>query len=322
MTDHSPNLSLPYLLPSQAQKHVTHNEALRLLDSLVQLAVQQIGSTTPPSAPEPGEIHVPGTGATGAWAGQAGKLACYTDGDWSFLSPQDGWRAWNAQDGSMRVYSAGSWLHVVPPLQNLDGLGIGTGSDVVNRLAVASEAVLFSHAGADHRLTLNKATAGDTVSVVFQSGWSGRAEMGLTGDEDFHVRVSPDAGTWTSALRISSDTAMTVAHGLMSGSADVPNNSVLQLPTPSAGGIVAINLVDPLYPQAPHSGLFSYDTGLSQQLHTLALGSRMDNLDNLVLTGTTGRENYTSVASRSGELLLENRYGGARRYAWTFLNGY
>lgn len=29
--DQTPNLKMPYILPSQAQKDVTHNEALRLL---------------------------------------------------------------------------------------------------------------------------------------------------------------------------------------------------------------------------------------------------------------------------------------------------
>ena len=35
MTDTSSNLKLPFILPSQAQKHVTHNEALQILDALV-----------------------------------------------------------------------------------------------------------------------------------------------------------------------------------------------------------------------------------------------------------------------------------------------
>ena len=33
--DQTSRLALPYLLPNQAQKHVTHNEALRRLDALV-----------------------------------------------------------------------------------------------------------------------------------------------------------------------------------------------------------------------------------------------------------------------------------------------
>ena len=31
--DSTPNLQLPYLMAAQAQKHVTHNEALRALDA-------------------------------------------------------------------------------------------------------------------------------------------------------------------------------------------------------------------------------------------------------------------------------------------------
>ena len=33
MPDTTPNLALPFILPAQAQKHVTHNEALQRLDA-------------------------------------------------------------------------------------------------------------------------------------------------------------------------------------------------------------------------------------------------------------------------------------------------
>ncbi len=38
--DQTPNLKMPYILPSQVQKHVTHNEALRLLVAVVHLSVK------------------------------------------------------------------------------------------------------------------------------------------------------------------------------------------------------------------------------------------------------------------------------------------
>ncbi len=322
MSDMSPNLSLPYLQPSQAQKHVTHNEALRQLDALVQLAVRQIDGIQPPASAEDGEIHALGSDPTGAWAGQGGKLAMRSGGAWTFVAPQDGWRAWDIQGGALRVYSAGSWLSVVPDLQNLAGLGINAASDAVNRLAVAADATLLSHDGADHRLTINKASGGDTASLVLQSGWSGRAEMGLTGDEDFHVRVSADGTVWTSALRLRRDDGATEAKCLLSGTVDIADDSVAYIPTPGAGGMVAINLVDPEYPQAPYSGILSYDTGPSLMLHSLALGSRLRNLNDAVLTGTTGTDGYVSVSVREGDLQLENRYGGTRRYAYTFINTY
>lgn len=318
----SPNLSLPYLMPSQAQKHVTHNEALRRLDALVQLVVQGFGATQPPAAPQDGEVHALGIGAVSDWAGQDGNLAWFSDNAWVFLTPSEGWRAWDVQTEQLRVYSAGSWLPVVPPLQNLDGVGIGSVSDATNRLAVASDASLFSHAGTDHRLTINKAGSTDTASLVMQSNWSGRAELGLTGDEDFHIRVSPDGSTWTSALTLNRDTGATQARCLVSGTIEIANDDVGYIPTPSAGGMVAINLVDADYPQAAHSGLFSYDTGPSLLLYTLAKGARMDNLNDTVLSGTTGTDDYSSLGVRSGELQLENRYGSTRRYAFTFLNTY
>jgi len=51
MSDTSTHLGLPYLLAAQAQKHVTHNEALRLLDAIVQLSVLERTRTAPPQAP-------------------------------------------------------------------------------------------------------------------------------------------------------------------------------------------------------------------------------------------------------------------------------
>ena len=51
MSDLSPILSLPLLQASQAQKHVTHNEALMQLDLLVQLTVADRTRTAPRRPP-------------------------------------------------------------------------------------------------------------------------------------------------------------------------------------------------------------------------------------------------------------------------------
>ena len=51
MSDTTTHLGLPYLLAAQAQKHVTHNEALRLLDAMVQLSVLDRTRTAPPASP-------------------------------------------------------------------------------------------------------------------------------------------------------------------------------------------------------------------------------------------------------------------------------
>ena len=55
----STNLLLPYIEASQAQKHVTHNEAIRLLDALIRTRVVEQGLTTPPGSPADGTIYIP-----------------------------------------------------------------------------------------------------------------------------------------------------------------------------------------------------------------------------------------------------------------------
>ena len=80
MSDLSPILSLPLLQASQAQKHVTHNEALMQLDLLVQLTVTDRTRTAPPPGPVEGQRHIIAAAPTGAWAGQAGKIALWLDG--------------------------------------------------------------------------------------------------------------------------------------------------------------------------------------------------------------------------------------------------
>ncbi|NIB59611.1 DUF2793 domain-containing protein, partial [Agrobacterium tumefaciens] len=52
MTEQTARLRLPYILPSQAQKHVTHNEALQRLDAIVQLVIKDVVAAPPDNASE------------------------------------------------------------------------------------------------------------------------------------------------------------------------------------------------------------------------------------------------------------------------------
>ncbi|SLN68860.1 DUF2793 domain-containing protein [Roseisalinus antarcticus] len=202
MSDTSDRLALPYLQPAQAQKHVTHNAALARLDAIVQLAVAGIGTVTPPAAPLPGEAHVVGVGAGGDWAGQDGSVAAWDGAGWDFIPPRTGWRAWDAAAQELRIWTGTAWVLPKASLADPAMLGINTGADATNRLAVAAEATLLTHAGAGHQVKVNKAAPADTASLLFQSNWSGRAEMGLAGDDSFAVKVSADGTAWSTALRI------------------------------------------------------------------------------------------------------------------------
>lgn len=220
MSDLSPVLNLPYLQASQAQKHVTHNEALRQLDLVVQLRVVTVNGETPPAVAADGEVHALGSNPTGAWAGQAGKLAAWLDNGWQFFDPVPGWRAWDLSTSQLMAWNGTAWRPLAPESQNLDGVGIGTTSDATNRLSVQSDATLLSHGGTDHLLKINKAADTDTASLLFQSGWTGHAEIGLAGDTALSFKISADGQTWSDALRFDPATGQVSGDAIQTEASD------------------------------------------------------------------------------------------------------
>ncbi|UWQ21731.1 DUF2793 domain-containing protein [Jannaschia sp. W003] len=210
MTQVSANLALPFIQPAQAQKHVTHNEAIRLLDALVQGSVPEGPRDAPPSGAAEGALWVVGDAPTGGWEGHAGEIAWRTDGAWSFLQPREGWALRRRDTGGTLVRDADGWrpegTGEVP--ETVPRLGVAAAPDDANRLAVSSDAVLLTHAGAGHRVVVNKAGAADTASLLFQTGYAGRAEMGTAGSDDFAVKVSADGSAWATGLAVDAATGV------------------------------------------------------------------------------------------------------------------
>jgi Protein of unknown function (DUF2793) len=100
-------LSLPLLSTAQAQKEMTHNEALALLDAVVQPVVVAVAPATLPASPAPGQAWIVGAGASGLWVGHDHSLAVWTSGGWRFVAPFEGMTVWSLADG-MVVRRAGS----------------------------------------------------------------------------------------------------------------------------------------------------------------------------------------------------------------------
>lgn len=198
MPDTSARLALPLLMPSQAQKHVTHNEALQRLDALVQLSVISRVYTAPPAGASEGDCYVVPAGATGDWSGQADALALFQAGGWQLIPPGAGWIAYVQDEAQLVRYDTG-WDGIAQP-QAVAFLGINGTADASNRFVCQSTGVLFNHDGSHTRTTLNKANVGDDASHNYQVGFSSRALVGLLGDDAYTVKVSPDGSSFTEAL--------------------------------------------------------------------------------------------------------------------------
>ncbi len=231
----SPNLGLPYLLAAQSQKHVTHNEALRALDCVVQLTVLDRNLATPPATPAEGDRYIVAASPTGAWAGQANTITAFQDAAWLFYPPKEGWITWIADENIAVAFDGAAWTTLsggVTAHSGLTGLsaddhpqyhnnargdvrytpinpatlGVNATPDTTNKFAVGSAASLFNNIGNGHQIKINKAAAADTASFLFQTAFSGRAEIGLTGDDDFHFKVSANGSTFNEAILINKTT--------------------------------------------------------------------------------------------------------------------
>src|SRR5436190_7808713 len=107
--DQTARFALPQLTPGQAQKEWYHNEALQRIDMLLCPAVEGAAIAAPPVSPAAGACYLVATGATGAWAGQDGALATFTEGGWRFVAPIEGARVLDRTSGQMMVRRGGSW---------------------------------------------------------------------------------------------------------------------------------------------------------------------------------------------------------------------
>lgn len=288
MPDSSPLLSLPYLLPSQAQKHVTHNEALDLLDMLVQPVVEAVDAVSPPSAPVEGEVWAVGAAPSGAWTGRGLSLASWRNGGWIYLALKAGWTVWSRDAGAVLAFDGGTWGPLGGGLQNLDGVGVNTSSDAVNRLAVASGATLLTHEGAGHQLKINKATVADTASLLFQTGWSGRAEMGLAGSDGFSIKVSDDGASFVSGLVVQTDT--------------------VRVDLPLSGSAVQAGATDATPGRVMTTGAFGLGAGAG-------VSAPSDDADLCLSAGLayrfTAAGTHTPVAPAGGSLVVTTGTGGA-----------
>jgi hypothetical protein len=109
---------IPLLASGQAQKEVTHNEALQLIDRRLQLSVVSRRVAEPPKAPTPGSAFIVPDGAIGVWAGHPDRIASFDGFGWTFDAPMPGWIVWIGDEGLFGIFD-GSWSAGIWPISAL-----------------------------------------------------------------------------------------------------------------------------------------------------------------------------------------------------------
>ena len=184
MTD-TVNLGLPCIEGSQAQKHVTHNEALTLLDTFVQLTVQSRSLTAPPGSPVSGAAFIPASGASGTWSGWDGAIAVYNDA-WSRIAPVPGFKAWVRDERLTVTYEDGTWR---------DGFALTANGGRLT-LRAKEEEVALSGAFTE---TLDATFIPNRAVVI---GLASRTTLAITGASSYAVGISGEAAKFGDLLGI------------------------------------------------------------------------------------------------------------------------
>lgn len=185
----TPRLALPAIEAAQAQKHVTHNEALVLLDCLTQLTVESRTLTAPPGSPADGASYIPATGATGAWSGWDGHVALYSGGGWQHVLPVPGLKAWVRAERLTVTYEDGVWR---------DGIALTAHGGRVTLRAKEEELTLT---GA-YVETADAAFIPDRAVVL---GVAARTTLAITGATSYGVGISTDTTKFGDLLGIALD---------------------------------------------------------------------------------------------------------------------
>ena len=191
MSDITPNLQLPYILSAQAQKHVTHNDALRMLDALVHISVETRTLAAPPPTPEAGARYIVGSGASGDWLNQDNNLAAYQDDAWTFYAPNNGWLAWLQDEEVLTVFRNGLWQSLDEEVSNGAHTRLRTQQDMLVLSGTSTPANILIR---DRSIVLG-------VSVVVDQAIAGAAsfDVGIADEVD---KFGGDLGITSGATNI------------------------------------------------------------------------------------------------------------------------
>lgn len=101
--------ALPLLFAGQAQKEIFHNEALTAIDALLHGIAESADLAAPPESPIAGQCWIVADGASGAWAGRANSVACWSEGGWRFFDARPGLSVLVGDRGHRMSWDGTAW---------------------------------------------------------------------------------------------------------------------------------------------------------------------------------------------------------------------
>lgn len=298
----TPNLKLPLLIPNQSGKEYTHNEALIIIDAILNGGVLDLNVNTPPAVPENGASYLVGPEPNGVFSEHNNELAYYYNG-WRFIKMKHGATLWIDQQQQLYTLQNDTWVPAANANstegntpQSLPTLGINATADDNNRLTTRSDYILFNHETADARVKINKASPEATASHLFQTNYGSRAEFGLLGDDNFTIKTSPDGSNWYEGLIIHSNGGIDIKqsvnyNGIALSAIGMPGDRKIDLSIASENNYIA-----------PADGyiVISFTSTSSNQM--VALNNYNHNINSAVSTAS-GQFLGATVACKANDMV-------------------
>ena len=192
-------LGVPKMAENSAGNIAAQTAADLVREALLRGQVADRNLTAPPGSPAEGVIYIPAATATGAWAGQEGKVAIKdqsVSGGWRFLTPWAGLRIWIVDEAVAARWTGSRWaMCPQTPTRELTATATATLEDCF---------LLCRMAGGAFTVTLPPSVNGKTF--VFRN--ISASEITLTIDGDGTEKIdgaTTKAVTQGNALRIVGD---------------------------------------------------------------------------------------------------------------------